>query len=81
MKKYSLLLATAVLLGIGSAFANMESDIYVKKTDGSFQLKTLAGGRCLSEPNDHCEYTLVEDGDPSNPDDYTPIDIDRQWQP
>ncbi|MEE1946427.1 hypothetical protein VRU48_14985 [Pedobacter sp. KR3-3] len=81
MKKFSLLLAAAAVLGVGSAFATMEDSIYVQTAPGTFELKTLAGGTCEEAQGKHCEYRLKTNGDPSNPNDFTPIDVNAEWQP
>lgn len=79
MKKFPLLLAAVAMIAVGSAFASApkeDTDIYVKLSDGSYQLRDEASGSCQFLSGSHCEYSYNE-----TTDQYTPVqgDVNSKW--
>ena len=78
MKKAFLFLATAAVIGVGSAFASVNStdeQIYVS-VNGVMTPIEEASGRCVSQPNQHCKFYLDENNQ------YQPLpgDLNQKWQ-
>ncbi|RLJ75146.1 DUF6520 family protein [Pedobacter alluvionis] len=67
MKNFKLLLATAVLFAVGSAFASSTKaeDLYVRNSNGTYQLKT---GHCEVQDNSTCSYNIIDPNGPLNQD-------------
>lgn len=79
MKRFKILMATAIVFATASAFTtqgvDME-DIYVKTGPTTYQLleEVQDQGACVTEPNSSCEHILNSNKQ------FEPIDTDRAWQ-
>jgi hypothetical protein len=83
MKNFKLLLATAVLFAVGSAFtasSKVFAGEYVLQ-GSTFVLKsTLPPGHCENEQNIICDYTKTNpSGDNTNPANFTPFRTNARW--
>lgn len=87
MKNFKLLLGSAVLFAVGSAFtaSNNAAGEYVKNGD-TWELKD--GGSCISQPGATCDYTKVGSATtPQYPDQYqnpanfAPNTMNARYQP
>jgi hypothetical protein len=68
MKNFKLLLSTAVLFAVGSAFASTSTkveDLWIRNSNGTYQLKT---GHCEVQENSTCSYTINDPEGPLNQD-------------
>ncbi|QIH34464.1 DUF6520 family protein [Sphingobacterium sp. DR205] len=87
MKNFKLLLATAVVFAVGSAFTanNNIAGEYVLNGD-TWELKD--GGLCRDEAGSICDYTKVGSATTpehpnqyENPDNFTPNRMDARYEP
>lgn len=84
MKNFKLLLATAVLFAVGSAFTVSNKALvgeYILGTDGTFRLKsTQPAGHCENAQQEICDYTKVNlSGNDTDPANFTPNHTDAEW--
>lgn len=83
MKNFKLLLATAVVFAVGSAFTASNKAVegeYVL-IDGTYQLKSSRPtGECQDMTSQICDYTKTNpSGNNQNPANFTPHQTDAAW--
>lgn len=81
MKNFKLLLATAVLFAVGSAFtaSNKVAGEYILQ-GSTYVLKSTQNGHCDASQNSICDYTKINpSGSNTNPANFTPNRMNEKW--